>query len=283
MRPEAYIRSLFGPRDRVALVALPRGPNGGAVIQRVYAAEVASAGRTQAWLRHLNARRHDLFLSVNPMLEGARRRTRSSIGDVMRLFLDIDEDGERALSDILRDVNAGHLPPVTHLLRTSPAHYQVLWTLPRGTLSHEGAEALVRGLALRYGADPQVTDVARVLRLPGYRNWKRGGVPCVVVASTGRRARVEEFPPQLAVARPPRRTSPQAGRPPVAAAGGGDRSPSGRDWAWVREELRGGEPESALVERLALRRPDKPRPRAYAERTVARAAASLRRQGGTGS
>ena len=164
MRPGDYIRSLFDARDRVALVA---------------------ADRTQAWLRHLNAARHDLFLGVNPVRPGAWGRTKSAIGDVMRVYLDIDEDGDRSLARILADAKAGRLPPPTHVVRSSPGRFQVLWSVPRGALDHGRAEALTKGLAIRYGADTQVIDVARVLRIPGYRNWKRGGTPCSLVASHG--------------------------------------------------------------------------------------------------
>ena len=76
-------------------------------MQKVYSAEVVAADRTQAWLRHLNARRHDLFLGVNPVRPGAWGRTKAAIGDVMRVYLDIDEDGEAALARILADSRAG--------------------------------------------------------------------------------------------------------------------------------------------------------------------------------
>ena len=211
MRPGDYIRSLFDARDRVALVAIPRGEGGGDVVQKVYSAEIVAADRTQAWLRHLNAARHDLFLGVNPVRPGAWGRTKSAIGDVMRVYLDIDEDGDRSLARILADAKAGRLPPPTHVVRSSPGRFQVLWSVPRGALDHGRAEALTKGLAIRYGADTQVIDVARVLRIPGYNNWKRGGTPCSLVASTGRVAQVPEFPSDLPVPTAPRRRPPPPG------------------------------------------------------------------------
>ena len=68
--------------------------------------------------------------------------------------------------------------------------------------------------------------------------------------------------------------SPRA-QPPGPSAGG-DNSPSGRDWAWVRRELRAVRDPKALVAALAARRRDKPKPLAYARRTVDRAVESLR-------
>ena len=221
MRPGEYIRSLFDARDRVALVAIPRGEGGGAVVQKVYSAEIVAADRTQAWLRHLNAARHDLFLGVNPVRPGAWGRTKSAIGDVMRVYLDIDEDGDRSLARILGDAKAGKLPPPTHVVRSSPGRFQVLWSVPRGALDHGRAEALTKGRAIRYGADTQVIDVARVLRLPGYNNWKRGGTPCSLVASTGRLAQVPEFPSDLPVPKADAVAAATNWSPGRSAGGGG--------------------------------------------------------------
>ena len=243
------------------------------MLQKIHPAEVLAAGRTQAWLRHLNARRHDIFLGVNPVRPGARGRTKAAIGDVLRVYLDIDEDGDAALARIRADAGRGELPEPTHVVRSSPGRYQVLWSVPRGELDHARAEALVRGLALRYGADTQVIDVARVLRLPGFRNWKRGGTPCRLVSSSGRVARAAAFPADLPG--PARRAAASLPAAGAVAPGGGDGSPSGRDWAWVRSELRRGRDPEALVGELAARRGDKPRPGAYARRTVERAAGSL--------
>ena len=274
LRPGDYIRSLFEPRDRVALVAIPRAAEGASAVQKVYSAEVVAAERTQAWLRHLNANRHDLFLGVNPVRPGAWGRTKAAIGDVTRVYLDIDEDGEQALARILADSKVGRLPAPTHVVRSSPGRFQVLWSVPRGALDHDQAEALTKGLAIRYGADTQVIDVARVLRIPGYRNWKRGGVPCSLVASTGRIAQVHEFPAGLPAAGA---TSPVPARTwEPGPSAGGDNSPSGRDWAWVRGELRAERDPEALVSALAARRRDKPKPLTYARRTVDRAVESLR-------
>ena len=274
MRPGKYIRSLFEPRDRVSLVAIPRGEAGGDVLQVIRSAETAAGERAQAWLRYLNAQRHDLFLGVNPVRPGAWGRTKDAIGDVMRVYLDIDDDGDAALARILTDVKGGTLPAPTHVVRSSPGRFQVLWSVPRGSLEHSRAEALTKGLAIRYGADTQVIDVARVLRIPGYNNWKRGGTPCSLVASTGRVARVDEFPadlPQPSAAAPAAVPAWSPGR-----SGRSDNSPSGRDWAWVRQRLRDGAGREALVAELAARRDDKPKPLAYARRTVYRAVESLR-------
>ena len=104
----------------------PFSTRGGDVVQKVHSAEIVAADCTQAWLRHLSAGCHDLFLGVNPLRPGARGRTKSAIGDVMRVHLDIDEDGDQLLARTLAAAKAGELPPSTHVVRSSPGRYQVL-------------------------------------------------------------------------------------------------------------------------------------------------------------
>ena len=63
----------------------------------------------------------------------------------------------------------------------------------------------------------------------------------MLVASTGRVAQLSEFAADL----------PAAGQ---EVSTGGDNSPSGRDWAWVRGELRAeGDPEALVAALAALR------------------------------
>ncbi len=286
--PGEYILDLFAPGDRVAMVAIPRGDDGGPVVQKIHPAAVLAAQRTQAWLRHLNATRHDIFVGVNPIRPGARGRTKGSIGDVMRLFVDIDERGDEALARILGDAQEGLLAPPSHVIRSSPGRYQVLWSVPRGELDHAAAEAIARGLVARYGADPAAVDVSRVLRLPGYRNWKRGGTPCSLVASRSGLAAIERFPAGVEADGPGGAAgSVVAGagrlRRGESLAGAGDRSASGQDWAEVRSRLRRGEDPGALRAELEARRADKARPREYADRTVRRAEESLAGERGHGA
>ena len=115
----------------------------------------------------------------------------------------------------------------------------------------------------------QIIDVARVLRIPGYRTWKRGGAPYALVASTGRIAQIREFPADLPAPGNASLVPARTWEPGPSA--GGDNSPSGRDWVWVRGELRAERDPEALVTALAARRRDKPKPLAYARRTVERA------------
>lgn len=63
-------------------------------------------------------------------------------------------------------------------------------------------------------------------------------------------------------------------------SGGGDRTKSGNDWAWTREQLRAGCRPPDIEAELASRRPDKSNPAYYARRTVERAVESLAQRPG---
>ena len=52
--------------------------------------------------------------------------------------------------------------------------YQFLWDMVPDQWSQGQAEPVMRGLADRYGGDRGATEVARVMRLPGFRNCKPG-------------------------------------------------------------------------------------------------------------
>ena len=283
VRPEEYIRSLFESRERVALVAIPRGSRAGElkVEQRVFSAVAAASARVQAWLCHLNAKRYDIFVGMQPIRPGVWGRTKGDIAGIKRVYLDIDEDGDAALRRMRADVDRGRLPSPTHVVRSSPGRYQVVWSLPSRSLGAGEAEALMRGLVRRYGADPAAVDVSRVLRLPGFRSWKRDGFLCERAGGTGRVVGAGEFPAELRKAPrlQPRPSRQRPARPPGAASAGGDTSRSGQDWAWTREQLRRGADPAALEVQLAARRPDKSNPGYYAQRTVERARASLAGRG----
>ena len=280
MSPPQYIRALFEEKERVALVAIPRGERAAElkVEQRVFSAAKAASPQVQAWLRHLNAKRYDIFLGQQPIRPGAWGRTKKAIGEVKRVYLDIDEGGAEALRRMRADADRGRLPEPTHVVRSSRGRYQVVWSVPKGSLGHGEAEALMRGLVERYGGDRAAVDVSRVLRLPGFRSWKRQGFPCARAGGTGREVEAGAFPPELrmqAPSRPGRIRQRPARRAGALAAAGGDSSRSGQDWAWTRHRLRRGADPAELEIELAARRDDKPNPRYYARRTVERALQSL--------
>ena len=168
-----YLNSMFDRGDRVAILAIPRTDPEARVEQRFTQARVAG-GKTQTWLRHLNAERYDIYLGVNPVREDSTRREKGDIAQVRRLQVDLDSNGPENLKRLLGDAARGVIPQPRHLLRSSKDHYQVLWDTARGQWTPDQAEAAMRGIAARYGGDAACSEVARVMRWPGYRNQKEG-------------------------------------------------------------------------------------------------------------
>ncbi|MDE2755687.1 MAG: DNA-primase RepB domain-containing protein [Acidobacteriota bacterium] len=272
--PVRFLNNMFDGEDRVAILAIPRADPDARVEQRFTPAKVAG-GRTQAWLRHLNAKRYDIYLGVNPIRTDSTQREKGDIADVRRLQVDLDDNGPENLKRLLGDVNRGTIPQPRHLLRSSKDHYQVLWDTARGQWSPDQAEATMRGLAARYGGDPACSEVARVMRWPGYRNQKEGRAREMVgwIDRGGKPVSPDDF---RALPAPEMRTAREAplapgrGRPATQVRPNRI-SQSEKDWAWVKDQLKAGTPPLQVQRELAQRRSDKPKPDAYAALTVDKA------------
>ena len=271
-----FIRALYSPDQHVAVLAVERG-DGRGVQQRITLADAASSGRFQRWLRHLNARGHDIFVGMNPMEPGTRGREKADVLQVGRLQLDLDEDGPQSLRMVLADAASGRLPPPAIVVRSSKDHYQVLWHTEEGWEPGRAEDTMAR-LAERYGGD-NVNDVTRCMRLPGFRNKKDGRDDAAVTWTDygGAPVRPEQFdhlPPAAQKARDPGL--------PAGGPGGkrkGPLSQSERDWAAVCDRLRRGDDPATVTAELEASRPDKAKPRDYAERTVRKALAKVERAG----
>ena len=273
-QPVKFIDRMFShaARDRVALLAVPR--SGGKTEQRVFTLPQATSRKVQAWLRHLNARDCDIYLSVNPIRAGSWNREKSDIAEVRRLQLDLDEDGPAGYARVLEDVERGDLPRPAHILRSSKDRYQVLWDTVPGQWSPGQAEAAMRALADRYGGDRAATDVSRVMRLPGFRNCKPGRARALVTWTwyAGPMVRPEDFRGlAMPEPEPARRTGGRHSMPR------GHHSQSERDWAAAGDALRRGEDPETVISRLEQQRQDKPNPGYYARRTVGRKVEQLKR------
>ncbi len=264
-----YIRDNFRSDDRLAIVLVNRRK--GDVVQRIASAEKVSGEEFQRWLRHMNANKYEVYVSMNSLEPGARGRTKADIGQVRHVYLDLDEGGPDALKAVL---DRQDLPKPNYVLDTSPGKFQVVWKTDGFT--KDQAEDLQRGLARETGADPAATDCARVLRIPGFYNHKYEQPHYVRADKLSEQTTTpEQFParhedtthcgPNAAV------QAPQAENRDA-----GHLSQSERDWAYARRALARGTPQDQIIEEIMRFRRDKPNPRYYAAHTVAKAAASQR-------
>jgi RepB DNA-primase from phage plasmid len=275
-----YISENFAPSDWLAVVVLNRQSQ--EIIQRIATAEKIASPGFQSWLRHKNAQGADIYLSLNTLRQRSRSRTKSDIQEIRHLYLDLDFDGPQKLAAIYADPS---LPHPNYVLNTSPDKFQVVWKVV-GIAQNE-AEALLRSLAERFGADPAATDCTRVFRIPGFNNKK---YPENFLVTSEFRA-----PPDLVHQRADFRLdvpgrvhfSPTPRSISHAPASNRTRnSQSERDWAFALRRLAQGDSPETVMRAIAAYRgqdhpnlnatpewkaPRKTNPRYYAERTVRRA------------
>jgi hypothetical protein len=222
-----YIRQNFERDDRLAVVLIRRGEDGRAddVQQKLVTAEQLASDEYLAFLASQNAKGADVYVSMNTIAENATGRTKADIAEIRHVYLDIDVGGQEALQRVL---GSKDLPEPHHVLETSPGKHQVVWQVEG--FGKGQAEDLLHGMAAAHGADAAVTDCARVLRVPGFKNCKYEKphyVRDVGESSWPRVYRPEDFPRYRQERTP---TVPAAG-PKQNFSGAGQQSQSEKDWA----------------------------------------------------
>ncbi|TCK68474.1 RepB family DNA primase [Acidipila rosea] len=260
-----FLRRCFAPEETIAV--LLRGENGATPMQRVVRLEQALETRYMAWLSYENQHgRNNVYVAVNPLHPGSRKRTKESIASVRHLYIDIDTDGDARLAALRA---SEFVPPPTSILSTSQGKYQVLWRVEGFDFASQ--EQMLKLLAIAFGGDPACTDCNRVLRVPGFLNRKYDPAYRVTV----------EYPDDSIWT--PGDFELDAGAVDAMAFDHaitarmqmGKHSHSESDWAWVSHELAHGKDAVKLTRELASRRADKPNPFYYALRTVDVASARL--------
>lgn len=160
-----FLERAFEPDDWVA--AFLKAYDTGRVLQRVGPLSQWLESRWQLWLRVMNAHRFNVYVSVNAMTPGQRRRTKESVSAVRHLFLDIDHEGPLVLNRLM---SRPDVPVPSCLIRSSRGRWQVLWRVQG--IGPVAAEALQRRLAVEFGTDLAATAVSQTMRLPGFANHK---------------------------------------------------------------------------------------------------------------
>ena len=164
--PVRFLRTIFEPTDWAAIFLKSYERAG--VVQRVGPSAWIQSEPFQRWLRAMNARKYNVFVSVNVIASGRRSRTRDAIGAVRHVFLDADHDGPAVLSRVeaRRD-----LPSPSYVLHSSPNHIHVFWRV--SGFDPDAVERLQKQLARELQTDPAATPVTQNTRLPGFFNHKR--------------------------------------------------------------------------------------------------------------
>lgn len=267
--PVRYLRENFQPEDRLAVVLIQKQTH--RVIQRVANLEKIAAPEFQAWLRHANASRFEVYVGMNTLKEDSRSRTKDDIAAVRHIYLDFDHNGTASVQAMMKRED---IPEPNYLVNSSAGKWQVVWKVEG--FDQDEAERLQRGLVRETGADPAATDSSRVLRLPGFMNHKYGKP--FLVRAEGRSTityRPEHFPQYPDESR--------GGRGLARSTASQDRNgqrpditQSERDWAYAKRALARGESPDVIAASIAkYRSGEKSFPQDYAARTVRKAKESL--------
>lgn len=263
-----YVFALHEPGDEVAVLVRNRVRQ--QATQRIIPAETIASAPFQSWLHEQNKSGADIFIGMNPVREGSRKRTREQIREVRHTYLDLDEEAG-ALLQVIR--TSGDLPPPNFVLDTSPGKHQVVWRVEG--LDASQAESLLRALASQYGGDPAATDVSRLLRLPGFSNRKYNEAFVVRVHhETDAIYHEQDF--QLQGDSPESPRHPGDSQPGSRRIRAGHRSQSEADWAYAKRALsRGDNPDQVIRNIADYRAEDKADPIYYARLTVIKAQLAL--------
>ena len=265
-----YVFALHEPSDEVAVLVRNRMRQ--QTTQRIIPAETIASAPFQSWLHEQNKAGADIFIGMNPVRKGSRKRTKEQIREVRHTYLDLDEEAGASLQTIR---TSGDVPLPNFVLDTSPGKHQVVWRVEG--LDTTQAEKLLRALASQYGGDPAATDISRLLRLPGFTNKKYNEAFVVRVHHGtdilyhGHDFQVQEDSPES-----PRHLSDsfRSGR----SIQSGHRSQSEADWAYAKRALARGDNAQQIIQRIAdYRADDKVDPIYYARLTVSKAQLSQMR------
>jgi hypothetical protein len=274
--PVRYIRESFRPNDRIAVVLIQKETH--RVVQRVATAERVASAEFQAWLRHENASRFEVYVSMNALKDGSRSRTKEDVAEIRHVYLDFDDNGTAAVQALLK---RDDIPQPNYLVNSSPDKWQVVWKVEG--FAPEEAERIMRHLVRETGADPAATDSSRVMRLPGFANHKYGKPFVVSVESRATETyRPEHFPRLPAEEQGGRRFANRGAMAQPRSAS--EVTQSERDWAYARRALaRGESPDKVRAAISVFRAGQKADVNQYAERTVRKAMESLESDRAVGS
>jgi hypothetical protein len=263
-----YVRKLFEPADNIAI--LVRNRHTGHTIQTITRAEAAAGLEFQRWLSRESAAGYDVYVGMNPLKDGAHKRTKENIKNVRHIYLDLDRNGDESLNAIRE---SAEVPEPNFVLNTSPGNHQVVWKV--SGVSQDEAESLLHGLAYRFGGDVAATDSTRVLRLPGFANHKAAEQFLVEARQESDAVYLlRDF--TIDVDSFARERRPGGGQGRSSKLPVGHKSQSERDWAYAKRALARGDHPDVVIQRIAdYRADDKSSPSDYAQRTVRKAQANL--------
>ena len=156
----AFIKDLYEPEDLLAFMLMRSGE---APLHWFVPSAEAATSEFVAKLSLMNDRGFNVYVAMNPFKAGSTHRKIENVAVVRNVWTEIDEDGPEKLANIFA---SKLIPDPSIVLESSPRHTSFIWKVK--DLTPDEASALVKSLTAEFGGDPNATDLARVLRVPGF-------------------------------------------------------------------------------------------------------------------
>jgi hypothetical protein len=153
-----------------------------------------NATDVEAFVQKWDRPNRGLFFCVSPLKRGAVTRNKENVAELAGLHADIDFKSIEERPEAVRDVLANlELPPSK--IVTSGHGLHCYWhfreALPANKSNIAKVEQLLRMLCRHLSGDPQVCEIARLMRLPGTHNTKGGEWTAVEIIEDRAAARYE--------------------------------------------------------------------------------------------
>jgi hypothetical protein len=162
---ERYLRSIYHDSERIGILLMRKNERS---IQHVMAVGEILRPAFQNYLHRANERQNfNIFHGVAVVKPGTTRQLKDIVS-VPAAYIDIDKDGPKRLAEVL---NSTEVPRPNWITQTSPGHFQMTWRM-KGWRDLDEAARFMRGLAVKFGGDPQGVELTQTLRLPGFLNVK---------------------------------------------------------------------------------------------------------------
>ena len=131
-------------------------------------ATLAELPAVVSWLTSINARQRQIYFGANPR-RGAN--CSDAVGVRLARCLFADFDGGTLYEDAMSRIKAAGLPMPTAVLN-SGGGIHAWWRLDAPTEDAAAWSRRMKALAAALGSDQSIHDWPRIMRLPGFINWK---------------------------------------------------------------------------------------------------------------
>ncbi len=174
MNDKQFFTIRFGPDDGLALVLI----SAGSTIQRIMRVREAISEKTLSWLRYENLQGYNIYSSASRLAVGARTRMKDDFHHLQKtLWIELDFAPLSGMKEWENKLPELPLPNI--IVSSSPGKFHIYWVL-LSYIHSSLVEALNKAIAGYFRAKypdkviDSVHDISRVLRMPGFKNWKNG-------------------------------------------------------------------------------------------------------------